>query len=378
MTAPVLILIPLLITAGYVLLMALLARGWSRLGGSRPLKQTDRVSVIIAARNEAENIGLCLQSIADQHYPRNRFEVLVVDDYSTDQTAATVEEFIRQNPEVDLHLIRQTGRHGKKAAIALALEQARGVYALTTDADCEVSPGWIAAMVMVMESRQAVFVSGPVTFKNPSGIFGKLQDLEFISLVASGAGSIGAGFPLMCNGANMGFSLEAYRSLQVDALRNQTASGDDVFLMLSMLNRFGSDKIAFARCRDALVFTRPAGTPVGFINQRLRWTSKSRAYRYPPLILSAMIVFFMNALLVFSLVAGLFTPRFLMWFLLVYLVKIFADLMVLTGFARFAQKPGLLWLVVPAEPLVAFYTTLVALAGQVVPASWKDRRVRGG
>ena len=372
------ILIPLLIAAAYVLLMALLVKGWSQLGRCPPIKQTARVSVIIAARNEADNIGLCLQSLADQHYPRNRFEVLVVDDYSTDRTAATVEGFIRQNPEVDLHLIRQTGQTGKKAAIALALQQARGVYILTTDADCEVSPGWIAAMVSVMEGRQAVFVSGPVTFKDPAGLFQQLQDLEFMSLVASGAGSIGAGFPLMCNGANLGFSLEAYRSLQGDALRQKIASGDDVFLMLSMLNRFGSDKIAFARCRDALVFTRPAGTPVGFINQRLRWASKSRAYRNFLLILSAMIVFFMNAMMVFSLVAGIFTPRFLMWFLLVYLVKIFADLMVLTGFARFAQKPGLLWLVVPAEPLVAFYTTLVALAGQVVPARWKDRRVRGG
>ena len=378
MTAPALVLIPLLITAGYMLLMALLTRGWSRLGGCPPLRPTEKVSVIIAARNEAENIGLCLQSIANQHYPRSRFEVLVVDDYSTDHTAATVEEIIRQNPEVDLHLIRQTGRHGKKAAIALALEQARGVYALTTDADCEVTPGWIAAMVSVMESRQAVFVSGPVTFKNPSGVFGKLQDLEFISLVASGAGSIGAGFPLMCNGANMGFSLEAFRSLQGDALLNQTASGDDVFLMLSMLNRFGSAEIAFARSRDALVFTSPVKSLSGFINQRLRWTSKSRAYRYPPLILAAMIVFLMNALLVFSLIAGLFIPRFLLWFLLVLLVKILADLPLLAGFIRFTRKHGLLWLIIPAEPLVAFYTTLVALAGQIIPLRWKGRRVRGG
>ncbi len=378
MTAPALILIPLLITAGYVLLMALLARGWSRLGGCPPLRPTEMVSVIIAARNEAENIGLCLQSLADQHYPRNRFEVLVVDDYSTDQTAAIVEEFIKQNPEVNLHLFRQTGRQGKKAAIALALEQARGVYILTTDADCEVTPGWIAAMVSVMESRQAVFVSGPVTFKNTDGIFRQLQDLEFISLVASGAGSIGAGFPLMCNGANMGFSLKAYRSLQGDALRNQTVSGDDVFLMLSMLNRFGSDKIAFARCRDALVFTGPAGTPGDFINQRLRWTSKSMAYRYPPLILSALMVFLMNALLVFSLIAGLFVPRFLLWFLLILLVKTLADLPLLAGFIRFTRKHGLLWLIIPAEPLVAFYTTLVALAGQIMPVRWKGRRFRGG
>lgn len=378
MTAPALILIPLVITAGYTLLMALLARGWSRLGGCPPLQQTARVTVIIAARNEEKNIGRCLQSLADQQYPRNRFEVLVVDDYSTDQTAAIVEDFIKQNPEVDLYLIRQSGRDGKKAAIALALEQSRGDYILTTDADCEVSPGWIAAMISVMESRQAVFVSGPVTFYNPAGIFRQLQDLEFISLVASGAGSIGAGFPLMCNGANMGFSLKAYRSLQGDALRNQTASGDDVFLMLSMLDRHGSGKIAFARCRDALVFTLPAGTLGDFFNQRLRWTSKSKAYRYPPLILSATMVFLMNALLVFSLIAGLFVARFMLWFLFILLVKTLADLPLLAGFIKFTRKHGLMWLIIPAEPLVAFYTTLVALAGQIMPVRWKGRRFMGG
>ena len=166
--------------------------------------------------------------------------------------------------------------------------------------------------------------------------------------------------------------------MQGDALRNQTASGDDVFLMLSMLDRHGSGKIAFARCRDALVFTLPAGTLGDFFNQRLRWTSKSRAYRYPPLILSATMVFLMNALLVFSLIAGLFVARFMLWFLFILLVKTLADLPLLAGFIKFTRKHGLMWLIIPAEPLVAFYTTLVALAGQIMPVRWKGRRFMGG
>lgn len=175
----------------------------------------------------------------------------------------------------------------------------------------------------------------------------------------------------MCNGANLGFSMEAFRQLEENAMQMHLASGDDVFLMLAMQKKYGSDKITFARCPDAIVKTLPESTFKGFIRQRLRWTSKSTAYRNIPLILSALAVFLMNLILVGTLLTAIFIPESIWLFLALLFVKIIADLPLLTAINRFTGKYYLNRLILPAELPVAIYTFVVALAGLVAPVKWK-------
>lgn len=361
----------ILIEGAYVFLMYLLRIGWKSLGGCREIRDAVKVSVVIAARYEEKNIQACLDALANQHYPRDRFEVILVDDHSGDRTVQVAEACIRRHPELNFRVHSSSASPGKKAALREGLKLASGEIVLTTDADCVPNPGWIRAMTAALLEKDAVFVSGPVVFENQSGFFGKLQELEFLSLIVSGAGAIGAGFPLMCNGANLGFSMEAFRQLEENAMQMHLASGDDVFLMLAMQKKYGSDKITFARCPDAIVKTLPETTFKGFIRQRLRWTSKSTAYRNIPLILSALAVFLMNLILVGTLLTAIFIPESIWLFLALLFVKIIADLPLLTAINRFTGKYYLNRLILPAELPVAIYTFVVALAGLVAPVKWK-------
>ena len=99
------------------------------------------LSVIIPARNEANNIENLLLDLQKQQY--SDFEVIVVDDHSEDNTLEVVERFIQSNPWCRL---LSNLHSGKKAALTLGIESAKGSIIVTTDADCRISSGWLSAL----------------------------------------------------------------------------------------------------------------------------------------------------------------------------------------------------------------------------------------
>lgn len=148
-----------LIGSGYTFLMVRLRIGWKSLGGCREIRDAVKVSVVIAARNEEKNIQACLDGLANQHYPRDRFEVILVDDHSGDRTVQVAEACIRRHPELNFRVHSSSASPGKKAALREGLKLASGEIVLTTDADCVPNPGWIRAMTAALLEKDAVFVS---------------------------------------------------------------------------------------------------------------------------------------------------------------------------------------------------------------------------
>src|SRR6185437_12898910 len=97
------------------------------------------ISIVIPARNEEKNIGLCIHSIISQTFPSNNFEIIVVNDHSTDNTKNVVLSFKQEN----IHLINledftkdQVLNSYKKKSIETAMQFAKGELIVTTDADC--------------------------------------------------------------------------------------------------------------------------------------------------------------------------------------------------------------------------------------------------
>ena len=133
----------------YCALAYLLGACWFVTGMRRSLgkSHTETVplaSVVVAARNEAERIAGCLRALLAQNYPQDRYEIIVVDDGSTDGTGHIVREF--SGEAVSVRLLRTEGSGSKKAALSLGVAEARGEVILATDADCQVGPGWIRGM----------------------------------------------------------------------------------------------------------------------------------------------------------------------------------------------------------------------------------------
>lgn len=354
------------------------------------------VSVIIAARNESDNLPYCLDSLDKQAYPFNLFEVIIINDQSDDDTAAIASCKIA-NSKYKLSVLHTSGTGGKKQAIELGIRAATGEVLLMTDADCTFPPGWIATMAEAFkhEGKEYFFVAGPVVLKRTAGYFNYLQCLEFSSLIASTAGAIGINKPVMSNGANMAIRASVWKSeLNVTStdnpnkglqLNKRYTSGDDMFSMLAITNTYGPDKIGFAKSTGALVYTNAKPDLQSLFNQRIRWVSKSRGYNDFTVIYAAVTVFAMNLILIsvplgallYWLMADNITyliPGIAAWFIIV-LVKTLVDYKLLTaytGFFGLKELKGIL----PAELIIAVFTVITAILGNVLPFSWKGRRMR--
>ena len=161
------------------------------------------VTVIVPARNEQENIALCLNDIAKQNYPADLFEIIVVDDNSTDLTVSEIEKFQDDHKKINAHLIKLKKDPeviaNKKMAISEAIKSSKGKLIVTTDADCRMGDKWLSGIVTLYESQNPKMIAGPVCFHNEKTILQKIQTLEFAGLVSISGAGIALEKPIMCN-----------------------------------------------------------------------------------------------------------------------------------------------------------------------------------
>ncbi|TAE54745.1 MAG: glycosyltransferase, partial [Bacteroidetes bacterium] len=212
------------------------------------------VSVVIPARNEERRIATCLHSVLQQQYPAGKFEVILVNDHSTDATKAIATVFATRNPQLRVIDLEAQGINAyKKAALSAGIAAAQGEIVLQTDADCEMGTGWLYHMVAHFDATTAL-VSGPVRLMSQDHWLEHVQALESMGLVALGAGSMAARRPNMCNGANMAYRKSVFEEVGGFGGPEGVASGDDEFL-LQKIRRLGRYEMRFAKSREAIVYT---------------------------------------------------------------------------------------------------------------------------
>ena len=370
----------------YVSFMGWCALGWHRLLLRRhdpdsidvPIVHGLVVSVIVPARNEAERIRQCLDSILECDYPDECREVIVVDDGSTDGTGSIVRRrYAREIAEGSLCVIMIERGAGKRSAIEAGVAAARGRYILTTDADCTVAPGWIAAMTSELE-RGAPVVAGPVAYRHSDddSPFARLQALEFAGLVAVGAGSMANGLPTICNSANLGYTrsihrLWARRSGTELGAQAGNAAGADETIVLHARELSGSPSV-FVLDRSAVVSADPSVSIAEFASQRIRWASMGGRYPRFHVVAISALVFGFYAALVFAPAAGLWEA----WLGAVGL-KVAGDALLLAPSVRFFGARPLLRLFAVGQLVHAPYVIGAATWGALVPTRWKDRLLDG-
>ena len=336
---------------------------------STSLEMTD-VSVLIAARNEGANIEKLLQSLYNQSFSKDKFEVIIVDDHSTDDTSEVSERFRVLHPDMNLKLLKATGS-GKKQAISQALHAADNELVMVTDADCELPERWIESMVGYFVQNNLKMLLGPVLLSPANTLFEKLQVLEHLSLIASTAGSAAIGMPVMCNGANMMYDRQA--ALDVEKYRTdmKIASGDDMFLMEQFIKHYGSQSVKFILDNEAIVKTATMPDLKAFFRQRKRWASKTKAYTNWKIIATALIVLLFNLSIVFFFVAGFFMPVFWVFFVLYVIMKTLIDFPILKRITHFMKQHKLLRWMFPLEFVYPFYVVFTAFAGVFSSVKWK-------
>ena len=332
--------------------------------------QQQGVSVLIAARNEGTNIEKLLQSLYNQSFSKEKFEVIIVDDHSTDKTSEVSENFRVLHPELNLKVLKATAT-GKKQAISQALHAAENELVMVTDADCELPEHWIEVMVDYFVNHDLKMLLGPVLLSPANTLFEKLQVLEHLSLIASTAGSAAIGMPVMCNGANMMYDRQA--ALDVEKYRTdmKIASGDDMFLMEQFIKHYGSKSAGFILDNQAIVKTTTMPDLKSFFRQRTRWTSKTKAYTNWKIIATALIVLMFNLSIVFFFAAGFFIKVFWIFFILYVILKTLIDFPILRRITHFMKQQKLLFWMIPLEFIYPFYVVFTAFSGLVTNVKWK-------
>jgi cellulose synthase/poly-beta-1,6-N-acetylglucosamine synthase-like glycosyltransferase len=199
-----LIVIMILLLAGYAVLIETY-RYWflkiPLLKKKAALDNKTNFTVIIPARNEADGIIACLHTVLSQNYPANLYEVIVIDDHSTDETVSKVEALKQQYKNLrllELHKIIDlpiTNSY-KKKAIEIAIRYAKGDYIVTTDADCVVLTNWLSCFDEMIQNKPSVFIAAPVKFRNTGSFVSVFQCLDFLSLQGISAASVHMPLPV--------------------------------------------------------------------------------------------------------------------------------------------------------------------------------------
>ncbi len=320
------------------------------------------ISVIIACRNSQDLIPALLENILSQDYPETLFEVIIVDDNSTDRTFETVSE--RMIPG-KLIIVRNKGK-GKKEAIRTGVDNSGGRLIITTDADCSMGKSWIRTIASFYENYSPDLIICPVKLESKKGFFSKFQELEYLGLQGITAGTAAGGSGVMCNGANLAFTRDAYLK-HMKNLRFELPSGDDVFLLHSIKKDSGS-RVMWLESFDAIVTTASSPALSLFLKQRKRWMSKWNAYDDGFTILTGIVVL-MAVLLQLYAYVSVFFGIFLLWPLLAILVlKSIPDYLILRNTTRRYGKTTLMLRFLPSQLIYPLYVICVVLFSMVARA----------
>jgi len=358
----------------YSILILFYRAGWWELKtySQTALEPSTKISVIIPARNEEENIGKLLLSLEKQTYPSHLFEVIVVDDHSTDNTAAVVSgySFVKL-----IRLEVDNINSYKKKAIETGIAAASGDLIVTTDADCIVPGNWLKTISSFKEKTNAVFIAAPVVLENESNLLQTFQTLDFLVLQGITAASVQKRFHNMCNGANLAYEREAFFEVNGFTGIDHIASGDDMLLMQKIAERFPG-KVSYLLSKDVIVTTRAAKTWKEFFSQRIRWASKATDYNDIKIFSTLFLVYFFNCALLALFITGFWFPSLWLGLISILILKTIIELTFIYPVAKFYSKQNLIKWFPFFQPLHIVYTVIAGWLGVFGSFEWKGRRVK--
>lgn len=367
----------LLVSLLYALLILWIIRGLARLRPLRGAEASQNLSIVIAARNEEQNIAFSLGTLIKQSHPREKLEIIVVDDQSQDATRTVVERIAAKYPAVKLLAApeNRAAASPKKQALAAGIAAASGEVILTFDADCAAPPRWAEKLSQAMGGGAAAAAAW-VLIPDEKGLAAQIEFLDALALQLIGAAAIGWGRPFLANGANLAFRKEAFvRAGGYQGIDSLGSGDDDLFIQ--KLAAAGRGRIVFVTDPEAAVTTFPVKSWRDFFAQRIRWSSKAALY---PLWIKALegglFVYYLALLLGLPLAWLLGFP---LWGPLAALaLKVSCDAMVMRRGVRMVRR-GWSWppLILASLHHIA-YLPVIGLIGQFGRFTWKGRSYSRG
>lgn len=362
----------------YTLLMILYRIGWHSQEGftlTPGYEAKTKISVIVPARNEENHIADCIEALLAQDYPADLLEIIVVDDHSTDRTADIIQSFSGVQ-YVDLsRYMEGEVLSFKKQALATGIALAQGELIVTTDADCTAGTQWLKHIAAIYERDKPVMIVAPVDFACGGSVVQLFQSLDFMSMQGITVATLRLKLGNMCNGANLAFQHAAFDSVGGYSGVDHIASGDDYLLMMK-LNKAFPGAISYLKSPEVIVYTPPQPDWKSFLQQRIRWASKSGKYDDMKMTLVLSFVYLFNLSFIPMLIISLLNPSLLVYLLCIFLIKVVAELFYLYPVAGFFHKRVQFLLFPFLQPLHIGYIIIAGLMGFAGAYQWKGRQVK--
>ncbi len=366
-----------LLTALYLAVLVYLIKGWAALKrpGFSGKPFSTKITVMIAARNEENNIRATLNDLLVQDYPKSLTEIIIADDHSTDSTAAIVRSYAGQGIKLLQLNEKEKLNSYKKKAITEVIKLSSGDLLVATDADCRMGPQWLSSVVGYYETYNPVMISSPVTYFQEKSLFELLQTLEFSYLIGIGAAFIGNGRASTCNGANFAYRKDVFYEVGGFKGIDDLASGDDELLLQKVAERYPG-KIGFLKESAAVVYTHAKPTLKEFLQQRRRWASKSTKYKDKKVVALAVCIWLFNLSLLVNAALSFYSITFLKLLAIQFLLKYAFEMGFLIPITSFFRRVGLTAWLILLSPIHVLYFVYIGLLGNTRKYDWKGRTVR--
>ena len=331
-------------------------------------------SIIIPFRNEALHLYELLNSIKTVNYDKNKFEVLLIDDESSDNSLSIIGEFINENPLLSLKCYpnKRHSNSPKKDAITTAIEHSNYDWIITSDADCVIQKETLSILDQFIVKEKPLMVVGNVNFDYKKSFLKQFQYYNWLSLNSFTLNGFGRQHPTLASGAFLAYNKKSVLDIGLFKNNNDFSSGDDIFLLHSMYDAY-PEKIKYLLQSQAAITTKALNNWTLFFNQQKRWLSKSDKIQDKTLLISSSIVFITNVSWILGLVLLFFGIKTKT--LLIYLIfKPILDNILLLFTAqkyRVTIHPiyGILSIL-----FYPFFTLILGVTAFISDFIWKDRR----
>jgi len=339
-------------------------------------KNQAHITIIIPARNEANNIKQCIESIlANSEIENYKPEIIVVDDHSTDATATIVSDI--NHPYVQLLSLQDHIQPSekinayKKAAINFGIQKSTNQLILQLDADIIVPQEFLSTINLFISRHHIEFVAGPVKMSECRTLLHHFQQLDILGMMAVTAAGIQSKKWHMANGANM---LYNKRHVTYDA--QSIASGDDIYTIQSIAEE-DLDSIFFIKNKNAIVTTDAMDSYASLYNQRIRWATKNKSM--PNMWMQLMMIIpFLNAIMLIShlVMTYFFGKTAIMIFLFHLMTKMAADYILLSEITDYYGEKRSMRYFIPCNIMHVLYICVVGVMSLFIKKyTWKSRKV---
>jgi biofilm PGA synthesis N-glycosyltransferase PgaC len=359
----------------YSFLIDYYRRSWNRIPIFEIQDVSDiKISVIVAVRNEETNLPELIMHLGHQDFPKNCFEVVFVDDHSTDGTYQLLKSLNAEELPVRILQLPE-GITSKKKAIEAGINAASGELIIATDADCRMGNRWISSYASLYKKAGAQFIAAPVKMEGHLSILDVFQSLDFLAMQTITGASVNNRLHTMCNGANLAYTKSAFIEVNGFEGIDEIPSGDDMLLMHKIFTRH-PDKVLYMKNAEAVVTTHPEASWKNFLQQRIRWASKAVHYKDRRIVYVLTLTYLVNLCYIVLAIAAIVKVSWLSFLLLFLLAKVLIEFPFVNAAAIFFNQHKMMKYFPFLQPVHIVYIVISGWLGRFGSYEWKSRVIK--